>query len=169
VRRPASRRPLALSCLLPLVLLTGCGGGDDSPKSDPSPTQAAFGKAAYLARAEALCTEANEKIDAQPEPQTLQQLVPSFQETLQIADDYTTKLEQLAVAQPDKAKLDTIFLTPLRGQVTALRNYIPDVEAAVAKGEAAIQALPAPEVPEADLKAMRAYGFKSCVETADDE
>lgn len=166
---------------LVLLPLAGCGGGDDStvaspsrsasstPSATPSPTPTGLAKADYVAQSEAACAKANADLDAVPEPTTPAELEPAFGKILTIADTTTTQLEQLAAAQPDKAELDRIFLAPLRGQVSGLRTYLPQLTAAAQKGEAAVEALGQPDLPKADLAAMTAYGFKECVTTADTE
>ena len=147
---------LAALALVP-VLLAGCGGDDR------------LGKAELVTRSEALCAEANGKIDAQQPPATPDQVDESLRETLDIADDYTTRLERLAATAEDEAEVKEIFLTPLRGQVEALRKFIPQVAAAGEKGQAAIEALADPDLPEADLDAMRTFGFDACLKTAQSE
>ena len=48
----------------------------------------------------------------------------------------------------------------------ALAAYVPQVGAAAKEGGEAVEQLAAPELPAADLEAMRAFGFEACVVTA---
>lgn len=144
---------LALA-LLPLALLTGCGGDGLS-------------REAFVERAEAVCAEANRDLEAEREPETPAQIAPYFEQVLGTADAATRALEQLAADQPDAAELERIFLTPLRGQVDGLKDYLPEVQRAAEQGEQALDALQEPALPQADLPAMRAYGFDACVRTAE--
>ena len=149
---------LAPPVLLSLGLLTACsGGGEDA---EPLP------KAEFVDRAEAVCSDANARLEAEPEPTSPAQVEPYFDALVGIADDTATELEQLAADQPDKAEVDRIFLTPLRGQVAAVQAYLPKAKAALRESEKAFAALPEPELPEVDAEAMRSYGFDTCVETA---
>ena len=143
--------------LLCLALLPACSGGG---QDDPLP------KAEFLARAEAICTAANARLEAEPEPTAPSQVEPYFDALVGIADDTATDLEELAEGQPDEAELDRIFLTPLRGQVEAVQAYLPKAKAALRESEEAFAALPQPELPEVDAAAMEDYGFDACVETA---
>lgn len=143
----------APAVLLALLVLTGCG--DD-----------ALSRRELVAQAEAICAEANAKIDAKPTATTPGEVVTSLKETLEIADEYTGRLERLAARAEDADDVREIFLTPLRGQVEALRKFVPQVEAAAPKGPAAIEALADPQLPEADAEAMRTFGFSSCLKTA---
>ena len=147
--------PVLLRVLLPLVLLTACSSEVE-----------ALPKAEFLERAEAVCSGANERLEAEPEPTGPAQVEPYFDALVAIADDTATDLERLAAPQPDAEELDRIFLGPLRGQVDAVQAYLPKAKAALRESEQAFAALPQPELPEVDTAAMRDYGFDACVETA---
>lgn len=163
-----SARRTALA-VLPLALLAACGGSSDKATSTPSPTPAGLSKAAYIAASEAICTKANADIDAVPAPASVKDFPTSLQSTLTIADKATTDLEALGAKQADSTELTKTFLGPLRAQVTAIRAFLPKVAEAAAKGQAAVEALDEPKVPEADLAAMRAYGFTACVKSAEND
>jgi hypothetical protein len=140
--------------LLCLVMLTACG--DDG-----------LSRAEFVSRAEALCGTANTALDDEPEPTTPQEIQPYFESLLATARETAEDLTALAADQPDAGAIDTIFLTPLRGQVAVLEEYLPKVQAAVEGGEQNLSALEEPDLPEADLDAMRDYGFDDCVQTAE--
>ena len=149
--------------LLSLALLTACGGGGEAGGASDD----ALPKAEFVSKADALCKEANTKFETEAQPTSPEGIVPYLDTLVGIADDTTTDLEELAAPQPDEEEIDKIFLTALRGQVTALEEYRPKVEEAVKKGEQAVAALEQPESPDADIPAMKAYGFKDCVKTAE--
>ncbi len=156
--------------LLPALLLAACGGGSDSGDAaspTASATSAGLAKAEYLTKSEAVCTKANTVVDAQTEPTSGEEAVAQYDASLTLADTTTTELEELAADQPDAAQLQTIFLTPVRGQVAALTAYKPTVEKAAAEGPEAFDALAGPDLPEADLAAMKTYGFSACVTLAE--
>jgi hypothetical protein len=142
--------------VLPVLLLPACSSSQDE----------ALPKAEFLERAEAICSGANERLEAEPEPTAPSQVEPYFDALVGIADRTATDLERLAEDQPDAAELDRIFLTPLRGQVDAVQAYLPKAKAALRESEQAFAALPQPELPEVDAAAMEEYGFDACVETA---
>ena len=147
--------------LLCLALATACGGGDDGGSgSDGLP------KAEFIRAAEAICKDANVELEAEPEPTAAAGVGPYFDTLVGIADTTTSELEELAADQPDKEEVDRIFLTPLRGQVSAIQDYLPKAKEALAQGEEAFTNLPEPTLPEADIPGMKAYGFETCVETA---
>jgi hypothetical protein len=159
--------------LLCLALLSACGGSSSGGSSSGGSSSGGAGrgdsglpKAEFLAQAEKICADANTALDAEPEPTSPEGISPYFDALLGIADDTTTELEQLAAEQPDKAEVDTIFLTPLRGQVEAIQAYLPKAKAALEQGQEAFTSLPEPMLPPADSAAMRSYGFDACVETA---
>lgn len=153
-------RRLAALALMPLAALTaGCGGDDDK----------GLAKADYLAASEKICKAANDESDGLKEPTGPADVVPYFDEQIGIFDAATTKLEDLAAAQPDAANLKKIFIGPLRAQVEGFRAYKPKLEAAVKEGEEALAKLEDPVPVEADLDAMKAYGFDDCVESASTE
>lgn len=151
---PLRSTPPALLCLL---LLTACGGGEE---------REALPKADFVRQAEAVCSGANARLEAEPEPTSPSQVESYFDALVGIADDTASELEELADPQPDKAELDRIFLTALRAQVTAVQAYLPKAKAALRESEQAFAALPQPELPEVDAAAMTEYGFDACVETA---
>ena len=151
-----------------LALALSACGGSSSGSSDEEQAEG-LPKAEFVTQAEKICADANAALEAEPEPTSPAGISPYFDELVGIADGTTTKLEQLAADQPDKAEVDKIFLTPLRGQVEAIQAYLPKAKAALAQGEEAFTSLPEPELPEADTEAMKGYGFDACVETAQAE
>lgn len=147
----------ATPVLLSLVVLTGCGS-DGLPKDE------------FVSKAEAICEKANEDLDQEPELEDPDQITPYFERLLDTADEATSDLEELAADQPDEDEIQKIFLTPLRGQVEELQDYLPKIEEAVKdKGAEGLADLEEPDLPEADADAMEEYGFDACLETAQTE
>jgi hypothetical protein len=144
--------------ILPLALLTACGGG----------TKNGLSKADYLKKSEAICGTTNKAVDALPQPKAITDLPELLASTLTLAKKATADLRDLGDAQPDKATLHKIFLDPIAKQIKQIEAFEPQVRAAVAKGEAAVSALKDPTTSStADTKAMKAYGFDTCVTTAE--
>lgn len=137
-------------------LLAGCGAGSD-----------ALSKADFVSQADALCKSANAKLDADPDVTSVDSFKGYFTDLLKVADDTTSDLEKLAADQPDKDMIQKIFLTPLRGQVDALRDFQPKIDEATKNGLEGLADLEEPDTPEADLDAMKSYGFTDCVDTAE--
>jgi hypothetical protein len=140
--------------LLSLVLLSACGD-DGLPKDE------------FVAKAESICKQANDKLEAEPEIENPDEIAGYFRKLLDTADEATKELEELAADQPDEDEINEIFLDPLRGQVDELQDFLPEVEKAIEdKGAEALDELEEPDLPEADAEAMEEYGFDACVETA---
>lgn len=148
-------RTAAAPALLALALLTGCGGSDGLSQEE------------FVSQAEDLCSKANTELEGATAPTTPEEIGPYFQKLLDTADGTTQELEALAADQEDEEELQRIFLTPLRAQVDALQDYLPKVEEAAKAGPDALEGLKEPDLPDADTKAMREYGFEACVTTAE--
>lgn len=148
--------------LLPLLALaTACSGGEDP---------AAAEKAAFVEKAEAICTKANEaradvSITSEPDaiPVAVRRLVT-------IASDASAELNALELPEADAAELDAKLLAPLREQVGRGQAYAKEVEETAAKGDqAAVLALlgKAPLDSGADLEFVEDYGLTACAKAAD--
>lgn len=147
--------------LVPLVLLSACGGSDK-----PS----GLAKADYIAKAEAICTRANTEIKALTTPTSVAAVAAYVEESLQIAEVATGEIKKLEPPAADKAEIKAKVLDPLDGQVVDGKEFLVKVKAAVAKNDQAAlgQLIANPPIDsKADLAWMRSYGFTSCVEAAD--
>lgn len=167
-------RPALL--LVPLLLLTGaCSGGDgdaaaagatsNGPTAPPAVT-----KAAYLAKADAVCAKAVAAQRAAGTP-TSADAIPGFvRKVVTIASGASAELGALEPPPADAAVLDQKLLTPLREQVALGQTFAKQVEQTAASGDTAgVLALlgSAPLQSKADLGWMRSYGFTACVDAAD--
>lgn len=169
--------------LLSLALLSACGGEDGTatattPSPTASATPAGLTKAEFVAKAEAVCSDAVAEIESVPEPTGPDDAQASFTATLAVASTSTTELERLAAAQPDAAELEEIFTGPLRENLTVAQEYFPkliEAFAALAESAQSGQAPEFPELPEMpelkdpDVEAMKAYGFDRCIKLAEQE
>jgi hypothetical protein len=146
--------------VLPLLAVAACSGG----------SSATAGRASYLEKAEAICTEAIAEQKALKTPATATELSPYVDAIVRLADETTTDLLRVPAPGKDKAALDRHVFTPLHGQLLSLRTYADKVRAAArSKDQIALVKLLSnpPSRTAVDLAWMRAYGFRSCVEAAD--
>lgn len=146
--------------LLPLVLVAGCGGGEDATTA----------KATYLKQAESICAKAVVDRKALKTPLSIPEFAPFVASVVAIADDTTTKLLALSAPGKDKKELDAKLLNPLKEQLARGHMYATQVATASrAKDQAALTRLLGnpPTDTKVDLRWMKRYGFSKCVEAAD--
>jgi hypothetical protein len=139
------------------ALVGGCGGGSSLSKSD------------YVAKAEAVCKDANDKFKALARPSDAASFQSFVEDTLQIAQDATKKLKDLDAPSKDAADIDSKVLEPLEDQLTQGKAYLEKVKKAVkANDQTELGKLLTnpPEGKKADTTWMKSYGFKACVEAA---
>ncbi len=147
-----------------ILLLTACSSGGTSPAAG------GVSKADYLTSAEAICATANKEQDALDTPTAVDALAPYVSRIVAIAEQATTDLKGLETPKADKADLQEKVLGPLSDQLVVGQAYADQVAAAAAKKDnAALVTLltEAPTQTKADLRWMKGYGFKECVEAAD--
>ncbi len=148
--------------LVPVLLLTACGGGSADVGS--------ISKADYLAQAEVICKKANTEQDALTTPTSIDALAPYVSRIVAIADEATTSLQKLEVPKADAAELQQKVLTPLQGQLSAGHAYADEVTKASKAGDntglVTLLSNP-PTKTTADLPWMKDYGFDECVKAAD--
>lgn len=150
-----------LSVLLPVLLLTACSGGSGS---------SGVSKAAYLKKAEAVCTKAVTQQNALKAPASIPAFAVYVRSLVTIAQKTTESLAGLKPPDADKKALQDKVLTPLQEQLKTAQTFADNLEAATKKNDqAALNRLAAntPTKPKADLEFMRGYGFQSCVDAAD--
>lgn len=152
-----------LALLLLLATLTGCGGSSTggSGKVD---------KAAYIGKAEVICTAAVAKQKALKAPASVDALAPYVNDVVGVAVQATKDLSALTPPAGDRAALQEKFLGPLEAQARDAERYAADVTAASKQNDQAALgrlALSPPTKPKADLDYLRKYGFTSCVDAAD--
>ncbi|HUR51832.1 MAG TPA: hypothetical protein VMZ11_06900 [Mycobacteriales bacterium] len=149
-------RPLTL--VLPVLLLAACGGGGSG-----------LAKSDYVAKAEAVCKDANTQANALSPPSTPAGFQDLVEKTVRIFETATDKLEALDPPKDDKAELQKKVIEPLDKQVVEAKKFLADVKAAVKKNdqkELGRLLQNPPTQAKADLDWMRSYGFKECVEAA---
>lgn len=146
-----------------ILLLTACSGGTSTDAGGVS-------KEDYLAKTEAVCATANKDQDALDRPTTVDALAPYVTRIVAIAERATTDLKAIESPKADQAALQEKVIGPLEAQLVVGQAYADKVAAAAkAKDNAALVQLlsNAPTQTKADLRWMKSYGFKECVEAAD--
>lgn len=152
-----------LVLLLLLATLTGCGGSSTGRSGNGD-------KAAYIAKAEAICSAAVAKQKALKPPGTVDALAPYVSDVVGVAVQATRELSALRPPAADRAALQEKFLSPLQAQADDAQRYASDVTAASKNNDQAALgrlALSPPTKPKADLAYLKKYGFTACVDAAD--
>lgn len=153
-----------LLLVLPAIALSlgGCTGGDDGGSLEDR-------RAAYLDRAEGICQEANEAVEAETQPTEIS-AVPAFVDRLLgIARDTVAEVRALEPPEEDRDEIRSKVLDPLEVDLAAGDAYAAEIRAAAEANDSAALLRLIQEVPETtvDLEYMREYGFVECVELAD--
>ena len=146
-----------VALLVPVLLVAACGGGSSLSKSD------------YVSKAEAICKDANDKFKALARPSDAAGFQSFVEDTVQIAEDATKRLEDLDPPSDDKAELDKKVFDPLDDQIVQGKAFLEKVKKAVSTNnqtELGKLLSNPPEGKKADLNWMKSYDFKDCVEAA---
>ena len=148
--------------LVLLLLVAACGGSGGKAVSP---------KAAYLAKAEALCVKANADVaTAKKQQPTDIAAVPTYVHSLvDLAKQTLQEITALTPPSADSADVTTKLLTPLAQQLADAEGFAAKIDAAAAKHDT--QQLTSlvfnpPTATRVDLTWMRTYGFKACVTAA---
>jgi len=147
-----------------IVLVAACSSGGGSASSGGQ------SKADYLHQAEAICAKANTEQGSLKTPTAVDDLAPYVSRIVAIADLAATDLTALEPPGGDSAVLEAKLLKPLREQLVVAHEYADKVAAAAKRRDnaALVQLLGDPPTKtRADLRWMKSYGFKECVEAAD--
>lgn len=150
--------------LVLLILVAGCGGSSGG--------STASAKGVYIAKAEAVCAQANSDLAAAKKKQpSAVAAVPAYVHTLvEIARTNVTALTKLSAPSQDASQLQAKVIGPLTDQLTEADAYTAKVDAAAAAKDTATLTglvLNPPTKTRADLAWMKDYGFKACVTAAD--
>ena len=154
--------------VLAAVLLCGCGSGSNG--DGDSDGDGDGGKSAYIASAEAICSDANRSQEAQAVPTSAGGFAPYVRKVVEIASTASGAVGALQPPAQDSARLREKFLDPLARQVEAGRAYADKVEKAETAGDQAelLRLVgQAPTTPEVDLEFVRQYGMPACAKAAD--
>ena len=92
----------ALAVVVACLLAAACGSDDDADGDGARLT-----KTAFIAKADAICQEANDRIDAIPEPQTTEELAQLGRQVLDIAREQLARLQALRPLHPEIAAIAT--------------------------------------------------------------
>lgn len=158
-------RVRAALLVLPLLTTVAACGGSSGPE---------VSKADYLASADTLCTATKERIDELEKGLDLadpDSFTAYLEGAVAEADSFVTDLDAIRRPSEDSEKIEEILLTPLRNQVEALEEQLPQIRTALADGGVdALGALDLEQPPQADTVAMREYGFsEACLGVAANE
>ena len=107
-------RFVLIAALAAAVMLSvaACGGSDSGGGSSSPLTHAEF-----LAAADAICSEADEKNNALPEPTSIDELGAAFRDQLNIFEEQLAGLERLTPPAEDREQVDRAVV--LLGEVNA--------------------------------------------------
>jgi hypothetical protein len=140
---------------------TACAKGEsDAAASKLGQTVGGTVKAAYIAKADALCKAANDQLDALPDPNTFAELKDLLDKSMPIIDKLQADFKAIPGPTTDKAKLDEVYST-----LDALIAKFKDAQAAAAAGDQRKAVTVLNQVDEATTTANAkadAYGFKDC-------
>lgn len=137
-----------------------CGKGEAEASGKLAQTAGATVKKAYIAKADALCKVANDKVYDLDEPQSMAELKKFLDITVDLAVKLTADVKAIPQPTTDKAKLDEVFTA--QDQVLAKAK---EAQAAVASGneDKTFALLDELDVMTTGSNAKAdAYGFKDC-------
>jgi len=100
---PECARP-RLAVVVACLLAAACGSDDDADGDGARLT-----KTAFIAKADAICQEANDRIDAIPEPQTTEELAQLGRQVLDIAREQLARLQALRPPAADEETIDEAY------------------------------------------------------------
>lgn len=170
---------LRAAALVPLlvVVATACGSDGGSTTQSPSPSTtssspspAAMTKAAWVAAVNQVCLDLEKETDKIAEPKTAQEFEDALKALVAALDAAQVKVRALAPPAEDAAEVEENFYAVNDAQANALREGIPEVEAAAEHGDddgAAAAFGTALQKSYADAenneKWMKDYGLTDCV------
>ncbi|GAC1441507.1 MAG: hypothetical protein NVSMB55_09500 [Mycobacteriales bacterium] len=148
-----------------LLLVAACGGGSSGSSSGSD-------KAAYLTKAEAICTASNSelKVAKKTLPPDIAAVPPYVHKLIDIARRDVTDLSALTPPKADAADITSKVIAPLKAQLLDGDAYAAKIDAAAAAKDNATLTdlvLHPPTKTRADVAFMKSYGFKACVKAAD--
>jgi hypothetical protein len=117
-------------------------------------------QAEYVAKAEAVCHRVQTQGAQLPAPAGPADLPAFLKHSVAITAQGLADLTALTRAYKDRAWVDKIFLTPLKGRLDAVNHVMPQVVAQSSQGRT--DALDSLRLPNADLDAMGVFGFHEC-------
>lgn len=146
------------------LALAGCTGGDDGASLEDR-------RAAYLDRAESICQEANEAVEAEPQPAEISAVPAYVDRLLELARTTVAEIRALEPPEEDRDEIRSKVLDPLEADIETGEGYAAQVRAAAEANDGATLTRLIQEVPKttADVEFMREYGFVQCADLADDD
>lgn len=119
--------PMSASSLPPAASATAGPGSASAAGPIPGSPQ----RSTYIEQANAICSQATERLTGLQQPQSVEALTGFIQQTLEIQDSTLDQIEQLEAPPADADRLRTEFLDRSRGQQQELQGLLRDVRAAV--------------------------------------
>ncbi len=154
-----------LSLVLPAVALAlaGCTGGEDGASLEER-------RAAYLEQAEQVCQQANEAVEAEPQPTEVSAVPAYVDRLLKLARTTVADVRALEPPEEDRDEIRSKVLDPLEADIETGEAYAAQVRTAAEANDGATLTRLIQEVPKttADVEFMREYGFVQCADLADD-
>ncbi len=144
--------------LLPVLALavSACGGGSDDPKT------------AYVDKANAICSDADDDFAKVEQPTSVTTLVPFAERTLAIVRNAQRELAALTPPEADRAELETKALTPFAALVAEGESYVQKLKDANGDQATLLPLLSQrPDASSIDLDFLRAYGLGTCADAID--
>jgi hypothetical protein len=108
MRRRVTLTAVAAVC----VLAVGCSSDDDGSSGNGSGATTEsqrLTKEEYIAQADAICQEADAKIDAVPEPQSTEELAEYGEQVVEIGQDQLDRLRALEPPQTDEGTINEAY------------------------------------------------------------
>lgn len=134
-----------------LLVLSACGGGDDP-------------KAAFVAKAEAICATAKKAVDETPQPTSVATLEVYVDTLVDVAETAQRDLLALDLPEDDAADLTAKLLDPLAADVEAGKDFQAKVQAAGGDGSKLLGLLSSRPKPTVDATYAKDYGLTTCAE-----
>lgn len=167
------RRSLLFFLPLLAFVTAACGGGDDTASttttvSTTTTTDPGLSKDEYVRQANAICKEANAKIENLPEPKTGAEYPPAIRQIIAAGKEGTAKLRALRAPAADRAALESQFLAINEQQVKLLEDAMPALESAAKTSKAKAEEVLEPvftkfgELGQTQSTFAKPYGLTDC-------
>jgi hypothetical protein len=161
---------VSTAVVVPLVL-SSCSGSATRTSAPTTAPPGLLSKAAFIAKADAVCDAANTNITALPRAHSdsdYPALLTDFTSTLTIFQTYFAQAEALVAVSTDRATLSRKWLTVEEGDFAASRPLIERIIAALqAKDDSAVRSLDkklqaAPDHTDQLIVFFKSYGLGAC-------
>jgi protein-tyrosine-phosphatase len=117
------RRRVTLIAVAAVCVLAAACGSDDNGSGATAESQR-LTKEEYIAQADAICQEADAKIDAVPEPQSTEELAEYGEQVVEVGQEQLDRLRALRPPQADETTINEAY--DLIEQQLAIANDLVD-------------------------------------------